>query len=98
MHATRAAVEEGIAPGGGMALLWTRAAIGALKSKNTEQDAGIQIVLRALEEPLQKIVANAGGEPSVMLAKVTESKGNFGYNAATEEYGNPIGMGILHHY
>ena len=95
MHATRAAVEEGIAPGGGVALLRARAAIGALKGNNTEQDAGIQIVLRALEEPLRQIVANAGGEPSVVLAKVVESKGNFGYNAATEEYGDLIEMGIL---
>jgi len=95
MHATRAAVEEGIAPGGGVALLRARAALGDLKGKNTEQDAGIQIVLRALEEPLRQIVANAGGEPSVVLAKVIESKGNFGYNAATEEYGDLIEMGIL---
>lgn len=95
MHATRAAVEEGIAPGGGVALLRARAAIGALKGNNTERDAGIQIVLRALEEPLRQIVANAGGEPSVVLAKVVESKGNFGYNAATEEYGDLIEMGIL---
>jgi chaperonin GroEL len=95
MHATRAAVEEGIAPGGGVALLRARAALGDLKGKNTEQDAGIQIVLRALEEPLRQIVANAGGEPSVVLAEVVESKGNFGYNAATEEYGDLIVMGIL---
>lgn len=95
MHATRAAVEEGIAPGGGVALLRARAAIGALKGNNTEQDAGIQIVLRALEEPLRQIVANAGGEPSVVLAEVVESQGNFGYNAATEEYGDLIEMGIL---
>jgi len=95
MHATRAAVEEGIAPGGGVAFLRARAAIGSLKGNNNEQDAGIQIVLRALEEPLRQIVANAGGEPSVVLAKVIESKGNFGYNAATEEYGDLIEMGIL---
>ncbi len=95
MHATRAAVEEGIAPGGGVALLRARAAIGTLKGGNHEQDAGIQIVLRALEEPLRQIVTNAGGEPSVVLAKVIESKGNFGYNAATEEYGDLIEMGIL---
>ena len=95
MHATRAAVEEGIAPGGGVALLRARAAIGTLKGGNHEQDAGIQIVLRALEEPLRQIVANAGGEPSVVLARVIESKGDFGYNAATEEYGDLIEMGIL---
>jgi len=95
MHATRAAVEEGIAPGGGVALLRARAEIGTLKGSNNEQDAGIQIVLRALEEPLRQIVVNAGGEPSVVLAKVLESKGNFGYNAATEEFGDLIEMGIL---
>lgn len=95
MHATRAAVEEGIAPGGGVALLRARAEIGCLKSNNSEQDAGIQIVLRALEEPLRQIVANAGGEPSVILAKVLEGEGNFGYNAATDEFGDLIQMGIL---
>ena len=95
MHATRAAVEEGIAPGGGVALLRARTAIGNLKGSNNEQDAGIQIVLRALEEPLRQIVVNAGGEPSVVLANVIGSQGNFGYNAATEEYGDLIEMGIL---
>jgi chaperonin GroEL len=95
MHATRAAVEEGILPGGGVALLRARAAMGALKGNNKEQQAGIEIVLRALEEPLRQIVANAGGESSVILAKVLEGKGNFGYNAATEEYGDLIEMGIL---
>lgn len=95
MHATRAAVEEGIAPGGGVALLRARAAIGDVKGGNHEQDAGIQIVLRALEEPLRQIVTNAGGESSVVLAKVIEGKGNFGYNAATGEYGDLIEMGIL---
>ena len=95
MHATRAAVEEGILPGGGVALLRARAAISALKGDNSEQDAGIKIVLRALEEPLRQIVANAGGEPSVVLNKVLEGKGSFGYNAATEEYGDLIEMGVL---
>ncbi len=95
MHATRAAVEEGILPGGGVALLRARAALSTLKGDNDEQDAGITIVLRALEEPLRQIVANAGGEPSVVLAKVLEGKDSFGYNAATEEYGNLIEMGIL---
>ncbi len=95
MHATRAAVEEGILPGGGVALLRARAAISALKVGNNEQQAGIEIVLRALEEPLRLIVANAGGESSVVLAKVLEGEGNFGYNAATEEYGDLIEMGIL---
>ncbi len=95
MHATRAAVEEGILPGGGVALLRARAAISELHGDNSEQDAGIKIVLRALEEPLRQIVANAGGEPSVVLAKVLEGKGSFGYNAASEEYGDLIEMGVL---
>jgi len=95
MHATRAAVEEGILPGGGVALLRARAAIAALHGDNGEQDAGINIVLRALEEPLRQIVTNAGGEPSVVLNKVLGGKGSFGYNAATGEYGDLIEMGIL---
>jgi len=95
MHATRAAVEEGILPGGGVALLRARAAIATLHGDNSEQDAGIKIVLRALEEPLRQIVVNAGGEPSVVLNKVLEGKGSFGYNAATEEYGDLIEMGVL---
>lgn len=95
MHATRAAVEEGVLPGGGVALLRAREAIRTLKGNNNEQQAGIEIVLRALEEPLRQIVANAGGESPVILAKVLEGKGNFGYNAATEEYGDLVEMGIL---
>ncbi|MBI2286956.1 MAG: chaperonin GroEL [Nitrosomonadales bacterium] len=95
LHATRAAVEEGILPGGGVALLRARAAVAALQGDNSEQDAGIQIVLRALEEPLRQIIANAGGEPSVVLNKVLEGEGSFGYNAATEEYGDLIEMGVL---
>jgi chaperonin GroEL len=95
MHATRAAVEEGILPGGGVALLRARAAISTLHGGNSEQDAGIKIVLRALEEPLRQIVTNAGGEPSVVLNKVLEGNGSFGYNATTEEYGDLLEMGIL---
>lgn len=95
MHATRAAVEEGILPGGGVALLRSKAALSRMKGKNEDQNAGISIVLRALEEPLRQIVTNAGGEPSVVLARVLEGKNNFGYNAASEEYGNLIKMGIL---
>jgi len=95
MHATRAAVEEGILPGGGVALLRARAAISALKGDNSEQDAGIQIVLRALEEPLRQIVTNAGGEPSVVLNRVLEGKDSFGYDAASGEYGDLIEFGIL---
>lgn len=95
MRATRAAVEEGIVPGGGVALLRARTAIGVLRGSNHEQDAGIQIVVRALEEPLRQIVTNAGGEPSIVLAKVLENTGNFGYNAAAEVYGDLLEMGIL---
>ena len=95
MHATRAAIEEGILPGGGVALLRALAAIRMLRGDNSEQDAGIKIVLRALEEPLRQIVTNSGGEPSVVLNKVMEGRGSFGYNAATEEYGDLIEMGIL---
>jgi chaperonin GroEL len=95
MHATRAAVEEGILPGGGVALLRVREVIRSLKGNNNEQQAGIEIVLRALEEPLRQIVANGGGESSVILAKVLEGRGNFGYNAAIEEYGDLMEMGIL---
>ena len=95
LHATRAAVEEGIVAGGGVALLRARAAIGALKGDNHDQDAGIKIVLRAVEQPLREIVANAGAEPSVVVNKVLEGKGNYGYNAANDSYGDMIEMGIL---
>jgi chaperonin GroEL len=96
LHATRAAVEEGIVAGGGVALLRARAAVaGKLKGDNHDQDAGIKIVLRAVEQPLREIVANAGGEPSVVINKVLEGKGNFGYNAANDTYGDMIEMGIL---
>ena len=95
LHATRAAVEEGIVPGGGVALLRARAAIRDLKGDNPDQDAGIRIVLRALEEPIRAIVANAGDEPSVVVAKVQEGKGNFGYNAATGEYGDLMVTGVI---
>ena len=95
LHATRAAVEEGIVAGGGVALLRARAAIGSLKGDNHDQDAGIKIVLRAVEQPLREIVANAGAEPSVVVNKVLEGKGNYGYNAANDSYGDMIEMGIL---
>ena len=94
LHATRAAVEEGIVAGGGVALLRARANI-KVKGDNVDQDAGIKIVMRALEEPLRQIVANAGAEPSVVANKVKEGKGNFGYNAATDEYGDLVEMGVL---
>ena len=95
LHATRAAVEEGIVAGGGVALLRARAALGTLKGDNHDQDAGIKIVLRAMEQPLREIVANAGEEPSVVVNKVVEGKGNFGYNAASGEYGDMVAMGVL---
>jgi len=95
LHATRAAVEEGIVPGGGVALLRARAAAGTIKGDNPDQDAGIKIVLRALEEPLRAIVSNAGHEPSVVVARVVEGKGNFGYNAATDEYGDLVEIGVV---
>ena len=95
LHATRAAVEEGIVAGGGVALIRARAAISNLKGANHDQDCGIKIVMRALEEPLRQIVANAGAEPSVVLNKVVEGKGNFGYNAQTETYGDLVEMGVI---
>jgi len=95
LHATRAAVEEGIVPGGGVALLRARQGITSLKGSNQDQDAGIRIVGRALEEPMRQIVANAGDEPSVVVAKITEGKGSFGWNAATGEYGDLVQMGVI---
>ena len=95
LHATRAAVEEGIVPGGGVALLRAKIAVAKLKGDNHDQDAGITIVLRAMESPLRAIVANAGDEPSVVVNKVTEGKGNFGYNAASSEYGDMLAMGVV---
>jgi chaperonin GroEL len=95
LHATRAAVEEGIVAGGGVALIRARNAIKDLKGDNHDQDVGISIALRAMEEPLRQIVANSGGEPSVVLNKVSEGKGNFGFNAQTEEFGDLVDMGIL---
>jgi chaperonin GroEL len=95
LHATRAAVEEGILPGGGVALLRARARLAALHGANADQDAGIRIVLRALEDPLRQIVRNAGEEPSVVLARVLEGEGDFGFNAATNRYGDMVEMGVL---
>jgi len=95
LHATRAAVEEGVVPGGGVALLRARAAIAKLQGANPDQHAGVQIVLRALEEPLRVIVANAGEEPSVVVAKVVEGQGNFGYNAATGQYVDMVENGVI---
>jgi len=95
LHATRAAVEEGIVPGGGVALVRAIAALKDLKGSNHDQTVGVSILRRSIEEPLRQIVANAGVEPSVVLAKVIEGSGAYGYNAATEEYGDMIAMGIL---
>ncbi len=95
LHATRAAVEEGVVPGGGVALVRARQSLKNLKGDNHDQDAGIKIVLRALEEPMRLIVANAGAEPSVVVNKVLEGKGNYGYNAQTDEYGDLVEMGVI---
>jgi len=95
LHSTRAAVEEGIVAGGGVALIRARKALDKLKGENADQDAGIKIVVRALEEPLRIIVANSGVEPSVVLNKIVEGKGNFGFNAQTEEYGDLVEMGVV---
>jgi chaperonin GroEL len=95
LHATRAAVEEGIVPGGGVALVRALQAIKDLTGSNHDQDVGITIARRSMEEPLRQIVANCGEEPSVVLAKVAEGTGNYGYNAATGEYGDMVAMGIL---
>ncbi len=95
LHATRAAVEEGIVPGGGVALIRALSTVGKLKGDNDDQNVGIALALRAMEAPLREIVTNAGEEPSVVLNKVKEGTGNFGYNAATGVYGDMVEMGIL---
>jgi chaperonin GroEL len=95
LHATRAAVEEGVVPGGGVAYLRARARLSSVIGANRDQDAGIQIVLRALEEPLRQIVANSGAEPSVVLNKVLEGKDSFGYNAQTAEFGDLVQQGVI---
>jgi chaperonin GroEL len=95
LHATRAAVEEGIVAGGGVALLRARQAAGAIKGDNADQEAGIKLVLKAVESPLREIVYNAGGEPSVVVNAVLAGKGNYGFNAANDTYGDMIEMGIL---
>ncbi|NLZ78547.1 MAG: chaperonin GroEL, partial [Gammaproteobacteria bacterium] len=95
LHATRAAVEEGVVPGGGVALVRALQAISELKGDNEDQNVGIALLRRAVESPLRQIVANAGDEPSVVVDKVKQGEGNYGYNAATGEYGDMIAMGIL---
>ena len=95
LHATRAAVEEGIVAGGGVALIRARDAIAKVKGDNQDQDAGVKIVLRAVEEPLRQIVENAGLEPSVVVNNIEAGKGNYGFNAANDTYGDMVEMGVL---
>jgi chaperonin GroEL len=96
LHATRAAVEEGIVPGGGVAFIRAKQSLeGKLKGDNHDQDAGIKIVMKALEEPMRIIVDNSGAEPSVVLNKVLENKGNYGFNAQTEEFGDLVAQGVI---
>jgi len=95
LHATRAAVEEGVVPGGGVALVRALSKLGNVEGQNEDQNVGVAIASRAMEEPLRQIVSNAGGEASVVLNKVRDGKGNFGFNAQTEEFGDMIKMGIL---
>src|SRR5687768_2847447 len=95
LHATRAAVEEGVVPGGGVALIRAQKAIEKLEAKNEDQAFGVRILVRAIEEPLRQVVTNAGEDAAVVLAKVKEGKGTFGYNAASGDYGDMLEMGIL---
>ncbi len=96
LHATRAAVEEGIVPGGGVALLWTQKALGDIKSKDPDQQIGVQIVRRALEEPLRQIAENAGAEGSIVVERVREKNSlNWGYNAATDKYEDLVKNGVI---
>ncbi len=95
LHATRAAVQEGVVPGGGVALVRAIKALNKLKGDNHDQDIGIEITKRAMEAPLRQIISNGGGEPSVVLNEVTKNTGNHGYNASTDEYGDMLKMGIL---
>tara|TARA_B100000678_G_C18182173_1_gene491664 strand:- start:996 stop:1475 length:480 start_codon:yes stop_codon:yes gene_type:complete len=95
LHATRAAVEEGVVPGGGVAFIRALDGISKLTGDNDDQNVGINILRKAIEEPFRQIVSNAGGDASVVLNAVAEGEGNFGYNAATGEYGDMIESGIL---
>ena len=95
LHATRAAVEDGIVAGGGVALVRAKQAIKDLTGSNADQDAGIQIVLRAMEDPIRQITANAGDSADVVVSKVAEGTGNFGYNAANGTYGDMVEMGVI---
>jgi chaperonin GroEL len=95
LHATKAAVEEGIVAGGGVALVRAKSAIKDLKGDNHDQDAGIAIVMRAIEEPLRQIVQNAGVEASVVVNEIIKGSGNYGFNAANETYGDMLAMGVV---
>jgi chaperonin GroEL len=95
LHATKAAVEEGIVPGGGVALIRAKTAVKDLRGVNADQDAGINIVLRAIEAPLRSIVENAGVESSVVVNEIIRGKGNFGFNAANDTYGDMLEMGVV---
>lgn len=95
LHATRAAVEEGVLPGGGVALVRARAGLESLRGDGEDEAAGIRIVERALAEPLRQIVANAGVDSSVVLDAVERGSGNYGYNAATDRFGDMVEMGVL---
>jgi chaperonin GroEL len=95
LHATRAAVAEGIVPGGGTALIRASAALDGIKGDNEDENTGIQIIRRAIEEPLRQIVANAGGEGAVIVQKVREGKDDFGYNARTEQFENLLSSGVI---
>jgi chaperonin GroEL len=95
LHATRAAVEEGVVPGGGVALIRARKAIEKLEGANDDQNVGLNILRRAVEEPLRQIVANAGADPAVVLNAVVGGKGNYGFDAATGDYGDLVALGII---
>jgi chaperonin GroEL len=95
LHATRAAVEEGVVPGGGVALIRVQKTLEKIEALNDDQAIGIKILSRSIEEPLRQIVANAGEDAAVVLAEVKKGKGTYGYNAATGEYGDMVDMGIL---
>ena len=95
LHATKAAVEEGIVAGGGVALVRAKSVIENLLGDNADQNAGIAIVLRAIEEPLRQIVTNAGAEASVVVNKIIEGAGNYGFNAANDTYGDMVEMGVV---
>jgi chaperonin GroEL len=95
LHSTRAAVEEGVVPGGGVALIRAIKVTSQVKGKTDDQQTGVSILLRSLEEPLRQIVTNSGAEASVILNQVADGEGNYGYNATTGEFGDMIEMGIL---